>query len=156
MGPAILITVGMLFLLQSLNVVSFDRTWPAILLVVGVVKLLQSNASSAGHVSVLAPSPTPPRPLPPPPVSDHRPILDQRLLPGRCAMSSPASYPVHHRFSRCYRRRRRRSFAGPFVLIVLGIVFLLGNLHMLSWATPGNVVCPLLAAAADPVGSASS
>lgn len=30
-------------------------------------------------------------------------------------------------------RHRRRSFAGPFVLIVLGIVFLLGNLHMLSW-----------------------
>src|SRR4029077_8445140 len=32
------------------------------------------------------------------------------------------------------RRLRRRSFAGPFVLIVLGIVFLLGNLHLLSWA----------------------
>jgi hypothetical protein len=30
--------------------------------------------------------------------------------------------------------RRRRSFAGPFVLIVLGMIFLLGNLHMLSWA----------------------
>jgi hypothetical protein len=29
--------------------------------------------------------------------------------------------------------RRRRSFAGPLVLIVLGIVFLLGNMHMLSW-----------------------
>ena len=28
---------------------------------------------------------------------------------------------------------RRRSFAGPFVLIVIGIVFLLGNLHKLSW-----------------------
>jgi DUF4097 and DUF4098 domain-containing protein YvlB len=34
-------------------------------------------------------------------------------------------------------RRYRRSFAGPFVLIVLGIVFLLGNLHMLSWARLG-------------------
>jgi len=29
--------------------------------------------------------------------------------------------------------RRRRSFAGPLVLIVVGIVFLLGNMHMLSW-----------------------
>ena len=29
--------------------------------------------------------------------------------------------------------RRRRSFAGPLVLIVLGIIFLLGNMHMLSW-----------------------
>jgi hypothetical protein len=34
-------------------------------------------------------------------------------------------------------RRYRRSFAGPFVLIVLGIVFLLGNLHLLSWERLG-------------------
>jgi hypothetical protein len=36
-------------------------------------------------------------------------------------------------------RRYRRSFAGPFVLIVLGIVFLLGNLHMLSWMRLGTM-----------------
>jgi Putative adhesin/Domain of unknown function (DUF5668) len=35
------------------------------------------------------------------------------------------------------RPPRRRSFAGPFVLIVLGIVFLLGNMHMLSWGRIG-------------------
>jgi hypothetical protein len=29
--------------------------------------------------------------------------------------------------------RRHRSFAGPIVLIVIGGIFLLGNLHMLSW-----------------------
>jgi hypothetical protein len=34
--------------------------------------------------------------------------------------------------------RRRRSFAGPLVLIVLGVVFLLGNLHMLSWSHIGT------------------
>jgi DUF4097 and DUF4098 domain-containing protein YvlB len=28
--------------------------------------------------------------------------------------------------------RRRRSFAGPFVLIVLGVIFLLGTMHVLS------------------------
>ncbi len=32
---------------------------------------------------------------------------------------------------------RHRSFAGPFVLIVLGVIFLLGNMRMLSWATIG-------------------
>jgi len=53
MAPPSSSPFGVLFLLQSLNVVSFDRTWPAILLVVGVVKLLQSNASSAGHVGAL-------------------------------------------------------------------------------------------------------
>jgi hypothetical protein len=32
---------------------------------------------------------------------------------------------------------RRRSFAGPFVLIIVGVVFLLGNLHLLSWSSLG-------------------
>jgi DUF4097 and DUF4098 domain-containing protein YvlB len=36
-------------------------------------------------------------------------------------------------------RHRRRSFAGPFVLIVLGVVFLAGNLHMLSWGRLGGL-----------------
>jgi DUF4097 and DUF4098 domain-containing protein YvlB len=35
--------------------------------------------------------------------------------------------------------RRRRSFAGPFVLIVLGIIFLMGNLHMLAWGRLGTL-----------------
>ncbi|HUO14606.1 MAG TPA: DUF4097 family beta strand repeat-containing protein [Verrucomicrobiae bacterium] len=33
--------------------------------------------------------------------------------------------------------RRHRSFAGPFVLITLGVIFLLGNLHMVSWRRLG-------------------
>jgi hypothetical protein len=49
MGPAILVTVGVLFLLDNISRFEFHRTWPAILLVVGVVKLMQSNASSDGH-----------------------------------------------------------------------------------------------------------
>src|SRR2546423_7813236 len=50
MGPAILVTLGVLVLRDSVSNVEFHRTWPAILLVIGVVKLLQSNASSSGHV----------------------------------------------------------------------------------------------------------
>jgi hypothetical protein len=34
--------------------------------------------------------------------------------------------------------RRHRSFAGPVVLILLGVLFLLGNMHMLSWARIGT------------------
>jgi DUF4097 and DUF4098 domain-containing protein YvlB len=53
-------------------------------------------------------------------------------------MSSPASYPVQPPVPPPLPpRRHHRSFAGPFVLIVLGIVFLLGNLHLLSWAHLG-------------------
>jgi DUF4097 and DUF4098 domain-containing protein YvlB len=50
-------------------------------------------------------------------------------------MSSPVQNPVPPMVP---LRPRRRSFAGPFVLIVLGIVFLLGNLHMLSWYRLGT------------------
>ena len=66
MAPAILITLGVLFLLDSVSRIGFGRTWPAILLVIGVVKLMQSNASTGGHVGPPPPGggypPTPPPP----------------------------------------------------------------------------------------------
>jgi hypothetical protein len=67
MAPAMLVTVGVLFLLDSVSRIGFGRTWPAILLVIGVVKLLQSNASNAGHVGPLPPSSAGFPPGPPPP-----------------------------------------------------------------------------------------
>lgn len=48
-------------------------------------------------------------------------------------MSSPVAPPPVPPMAPTPPRRHRRSFAGPLVLIVLGVVFLLGNLHMLSW-----------------------
>ena len=54
-------------------------------------------------------------------------------------MSSPVQNPVPPTVPPMLPLRpRRRSFAGPVVLIVLGIVFLLGNLHMLSWMRLGT------------------
>jgi hypothetical protein len=67
MGPAILVTVGIIFLLEEVSEVGIGRTWPAILLVIGVVKLMQSNASWSGHVGPLPPGVYPPPPPPPPP-----------------------------------------------------------------------------------------
>ncbi|HZQ22401.1 MAG TPA: DUF5668 domain-containing protein [Terriglobales bacterium] len=57
MGPAMLLTFGIIFELQAVGVADLDRTWPIILLVVGVVKLVQSNASTIGHVDYVPPSP---------------------------------------------------------------------------------------------------
>jgi hypothetical protein len=70
MGPAMLVTLGVLFLLDTTSRVGFGRTWPAILLVIGVVKLMQSNASSDGHIGPLPPGipMAPPSAPPPPPV----------------------------------------------------------------------------------------
>jgi len=75
MAPAILVTIGVLSLLDTTTRVSFDRTWPAILLVIGVVKLMQSNASAEGHVGTFGPSSTqvPYPPVAPPPASTPPP-----------------------------------------------------------------------------------
>jgi hypothetical protein len=63
MWPAIMVTIGVLALMDNLNGPPFERTWPLILLVIGAVKLLQSNASDAGHTG------GPPPVLPPPPAA---------------------------------------------------------------------------------------
>lgn len=79
MGPAILVTVGVLLLLDSTSRVGFDKTWPAILLVIGVVLMMKSNASSEGHIGLIPPSSMsyPPGPPPPPPAPLEPPAEPQ-------------------------------------------------------------------------------
>ncbi|HZR33127.1 MAG TPA: DUF5668 domain-containing protein [Terriglobales bacterium] len=55
MRPTVLFTVGVLLLLQELNVISLSRTWPILLLVIGLVKILQSNISGTSGGSTLPP-----------------------------------------------------------------------------------------------------
>ena len=53
MGPAVLITIGVLFLLDQLTHVGwmeFGRTWPALLIVIGLIMFLQHNAPATGHL----------------------------------------------------------------------------------------------------------
>ena len=51
MGPAILVTMGVLFLLDNMGYwrAGLHYTWPIILIVIGVVKVLQYNAPLDGH-----------------------------------------------------------------------------------------------------------
>jgi hypothetical protein len=78
MGPAILITIGLLFLLSELRGGYFDfgNTWPVILVVIGLISLVSALAPTEGHLS----GPLPPAPpgapgnMPPPP---------QNPLPGQ-------------------------------------------------------------------------
>ncbi|MBZ5718926.1 MAG: DUF5668 domain-containing protein [Acidobacteriia bacterium] len=58
-GPAVLVTLGLLFLLEQTDVISFGRTWPMLLVVIGLVKVLQGNASTVGHNEGLPPAPGP-------------------------------------------------------------------------------------------------
>jgi hypothetical protein len=53
MGPAVLITIGVLFLLDQVghaHWMGFDFTWPGLLIVIGLIKLLEHTASPAGHI----------------------------------------------------------------------------------------------------------
>ena len=66
MGPAVLVTLGFLFLFETLGRLSFNHSWPILLLVIGGVKLFQSTASAEGHVAFTPPAMSaPPGSVPP-------------------------------------------------------------------------------------------
>jgi hypothetical protein len=50
MWPAILLTLGVLFLMDGFLGIDFSRTWPALLIVIGGIKFLQVSGSTEGHV----------------------------------------------------------------------------------------------------------
>jgi hypothetical protein len=64
MGPAVLITVGVLFLLHEVrgDFFDFSNTYPFILIVIGGVLLASSMAPMTGHVDAIY---TPPAGVPP-------------------------------------------------------------------------------------------
>lgn len=81
MGPAILITLGLLFLLHQVQGGRFDfgNTWPVLLMVIGLLLLASSVAPRAGHIE--APPPVapqaPPPAVPPPNVPPQAPYSGQ-------------------------------------------------------------------------------
>ncbi len=49
-GPAVLITVGVIFLVDEMSRrLDFGDLWPLILIVIGVIKLVEYSASTEGH-----------------------------------------------------------------------------------------------------------
>jgi|ERR1700730_7869695 hypothetical protein len=68
MGPAVVITVGVLFLLEQTRSggFSFGQTWPVILVVIGIISLASALAPMDGHISSTVP-PAPPVGTPVPP-----------------------------------------------------------------------------------------
>src|SRR5208283_2742820 len=115
MGPTIVVTIGVLFLLENLHVgdLGFHRTWPVILLVIGAIKLLQGNASMEGHIPFAGFGAKPSVGGGPNP-----PVASPMMTPP----PPPTPPRVPH-----------RSMAGPVVLILLGVLFLLGTMGVLNW-----------------------
>jgi len=77
MGPAIIITVGVLFLLDQMRGgnFSFGNTYPVILIVIGVISLAAAASSTEGHVSEPVPPAVPGGP-------GSVPTVPQKQFPG--------------------------------------------------------------------------
>jgi hypothetical protein len=71
MGPAIIITIGVLFLLDQMRGgdLSFSNTFPVILIVIGLISLASALAPMDGHVENVYPPVPPPGPTQNPPQS---------------------------------------------------------------------------------------
>lgn len=72
MGPAIIVTIGVLFLLDQMRggYLSLGNTFPVILIVIGVVSLASALAPTEGHIPGPLP-PVPPGTTPPPPQNPY-------------------------------------------------------------------------------------
>ena len=75
MGPAVIITIGLLFLLDQVRGGYFDfwNTWPVILVVIGAISLASNVAPAGGHISGPVP-PAPPMGAPPSPQNPQGPL----------------------------------------------------------------------------------
>ncbi len=49
MAPAVLVTLGVLFLIDQFTRVRFGETWPILLIIIGLIVFLRRTASPAGH-----------------------------------------------------------------------------------------------------------
>ena len=78
MGPAVIITVGLLFLLDQMRggFLSFSNTFPIILIVIGAVSLASELAPMDGHID--GPNP----PVLPPAVPGPAQNVPQNPYPG--------------------------------------------------------------------------
>ena len=77
MGPAVITTLGVLFLLSELahGGFSFGRTFPVLLIVIGAILLASAVAPMEGHIGVtpVPPFVPPAPPNAPPPSSTYNP-----------------------------------------------------------------------------------
>jgi hypothetical protein len=73
LGPVVLITLGVLFLLSEFTHWRFHQTWPILLIAIGVVKVMGSSADTAGHVPPYFPGLAGPPPSAVPPPQDPHP-----------------------------------------------------------------------------------
>jgi hypothetical protein len=79
MSPAVLVTLGLLFLLANMADYPFERTWPILLIVIGAIKVARYVIPESGHIN--------PGQYPPPPQYQATPY-------PASAYATPASGPI--------------------------------------------------------------
>lgn len=74
LAAAVLITVGILSLLENYNVIDWDKSWPILLIVIGLCLFASRTASVAGHIQPFGlPGPAPSSSAPPYPDQQNNP-----------------------------------------------------------------------------------
>lgn len=86
MGPAVLVTLGLLFLLANVSDYPFERTWPILLIVIGAIKVVRYVTPESGHIN--------PVPYYPPPYAGQYGYPPPPYQAGAYA-AAPNAAPMH-------------------------------------------------------------
>ena len=88
MGPAVLVTLGLLFLAGNMSGYPFERTWPILLIVIGAIKVVRYVMPDDGHFN--------PGQYPPPPYGQYPPAqgAPYGAAANGVANSAPVSGPI--------------------------------------------------------------
>jgi hypothetical protein len=96
MGPAVLVTLGVLFLMANTSNYPFERTWPILLIVIGAIKVVRYVIPDSGHINA-GQYPPPPYagPYPPPPFQAGAPVeaAQNTAPPSGGPVVTPAAAP---------------------------------------------------------------
>ncbi len=84
MGPAVLVTIGVLFLLANMADYPFHRTWPIMLIVIGLIKVVRYIIPDSGHIN--------PGLYPPPYAGPYQPPY-QPVAPNAASAGGPIVTP---------------------------------------------------------------
>jgi hypothetical protein len=94
MGPAVLVTLGVLFLLANRPEYPFERTWPILLIVIGAIKVVRYVLPDKGHVNPgQYPPPYPGTGQPPPYAGGYGASVSQ-AVPTPVAIVTPPPQPI--------------------------------------------------------------
>ncbi len=86
MGPAVLVTLGVLFLLANSSGYPFERTWPILLIVIGAIKVVRYVLPDSGHFN--------PGQYPPPYTGQYPPPPYQPGVYAAAQQAAPVAEPA--------------------------------------------------------------